>query len=319
MASTNLVTTLINRSVDIIKTEGVKGYVHAIRQYYQAYPPLRKNLSYYLKGKLAKDKLITKEIQGSTMYLNLDDFGLSKYLYLNGIREPECTKLMHQLLKPGMTIVEIGANIGYYALMEATHLGPTGKIYAIEPLPSNYDLLTKNVALNNYQDIIELHHLAISDKTGTTTLYVSDKHNLANMLNANADGAVEVPTQTLDEFMKDKHLPDLIRMDIEGYEYYILDGMKHTLQACQNCTMFIEVHPYQMYEKGLDYTKPLQQLFDAGFRPTYVVKEYGPQKEESFAYTQSPDEFYDFLKAHQLTPPENTHGFGLFLTKHSTK
>ena len=70
------------------------------------------------------------------MYLNLNDFGLSKYLFLNGIREPECTKIMKQELKSGMTIAEIGANIGYYALMEATIIGDSGKIYAIEGNPS---------------------------------------------------------------------------------------------------------------------------------------------------------------------------------------
>lgn len=315
MVKSNLIKILTKRSIEILKQDGFKGYITAIREYYESYPPLRKNLYFWLYSKLKHPKLIVKEIQGSKMYLNLDDFGLSKYLFLNGIREPECTKIMKQELKKGMTIVEIGANIGYYALMEASIIGDKGKIYAIEPFPSNFDLLKKNVELNSYNDIVELHQLAISSETGKTKLYVSDKHNLANMLESDADGFVEVPTKTFDEFIAGKQMPDMIRMDIEGFEYYILDGMKKTMDKCKSCKMFIEVHPYQMYEKGLDYKKPLQTLFDFGFRPTYIVKEYGPQKEESFKYQKPLKEFYSFLKEKQMLPPENTHGFGLFLEK----
>jgi hypothetical protein len=107
----------------------------------------------------------------------------------------------------------------------------------------------------------------------------------------------------------------MIRMDIEGYEYYVLEGMKKTLTQCKSCKMFIEIHPYQMQQKGLDYKRPIKMLFEYGFKPTYVVKEHGPMKEESFKYTGSKDDFFKFLKEKQLTPPENTHGFGLFLEK----
>jgi len=315
MAESNIVKTLLKKSVEILKKDGFKGYLSAIRGYYESYPPLRKNLYYWLYSKTHSNKFIVKEIQGSKMYLNLDDFGLSKYLFLNGIREPECTKIMKQELKKGMTIVEIGANIGYYALMEASLIGDKGKIYAIEPFPSNFDLLSKNVELNSYDNVIELHNIAISHEPGTTTMYVSDKHNLANMLDVTAGGSVDVSTTTFDEFMNDKKLPDMIRMDIEGFEYYILDGMKETMKKCGSCKMFIEVHPFQMYEKGLDYKKPIETLFSYGFKPTYVVKEHGPQKEESFKYTKNLEDFYNFLEEKQLLPPENTHGFGLFLEK----
>ena len=315
MAESNIIKILTKRSIEILKQEGFRGYITAIKKYYESYPPLRKNLYYWLYSKLNRSRLVIREIQGSKMYLNLNDFGLSKYLFLNGIREPECTKIMKQELQKGMTIVEIGANIGYYALMEASIIGDKGKIYAIEPFPSNFDLLKRNVELNSYDNIIELHKMAISNQSGKTKLYVSDKHNLCNMLESDADGFVEVTTKTFDEFIADKQLPDMIRMDIEGFEYYILDGMKKTMDKCNSCKMFIEVHPYQMYEKDLDFKKPLQTLFDFGFRPTYIIKEYGPQKEESFKYQRPLKDFYQFLEEKQLLPPENTHGFGLFLEK----
>lgn len=316
MAEGSLVKTLISRSIQILKKDGIKGYYIAMKKYYEAYPPLRKVLYYWLYSKLHRNKTIIREVQGSKMHLNLEDFGLSKQLFLNGIREPECTRLMKENLKEGMTIAEVGANIGYYALMEASIIGDKGKIYAIEPFPPNYELLKRNIELNQYNKIVDLHNIAISDKPGKTKLFLNDKHNLCNMLeSAGCEGSVEVETKTLDDFIKGKKLPDMIRMDIEGYEYYVLDGMKKTLKDCKSCKMFIEVHPFQMMEKGLDYKKPLKLLFDSGFKPTHIVKEHGPMKEESFEYTGSTDEFFTYLKEKDLTPPDNTHGFGLFLEK----
>lgn len=315
MADENILSILLKRSLEILKKEGFKGYILAYKKYYEAYPPLRKNLYYWLYSKLARSKMIVKEIQGSKMYLNLNDFGLSKHLFLNGIREPECTRIMKKWLKKDMTVVELGANIGYYALMEASIIGKKGKIYAVEPFPSNFELLQKNIKLNPYENIIEPYNIAIGDKSGTEKLYVSNEHNLCNMLASETTDFVEVKTETLDNFVTDKKLPDLIRMDIEGYEYYVLDGMKKTLQQCKSCKMFIEVHPFQMYEQGLDYKKPLQTLFDLGFDPKYVVKEHGPIKEELFTYQGPIKNFFSFLKENELLPPESTHGFGLFLEK----
>jgi len=249
------------------------------------------------------------------MYLNLNDFGLSKHLYFFGIREPECTRIWKTMVKPGMTIVELGANIGYYACMEAFLMKGKGKIYAIEPFPPNYEMLKKNIELNTYSPLVETFHLAISNKSGKDKLFMSKEHNLVNMLQSESGDYVEIETATLDDFLVGKKQPDLIRMDIEGFEYYVLDGMKNTLQSVESCAMFIEVHPFQMFEKGLDYKKPLRALFDAGFYPSIAVKEFGPLKEVSYRFSGPVDEFFSFMKEKMLTPPENTHGFGLFLEK----
>ncbi len=311
----NMIIILIKHSLEILKKEGIKGYIDAIKKYYESYPPLRKNIYYWLYSKLHPNKLVIRNIQGSKMYLNLRDYGLSKQLFLNGIREPECTKIMKKELKKGMVIAEIGANIGYYALLEASIIGEKGKIYAIEPFPSNFNLLQKNIKLNSYDKIIEPYNIAISNYSGKEKLYVTTKHNLCNMLATEADEFVEVKTETLDNFIKNKQTPDLIRMDIEGFEYYVLEGMRKTMRQCNSCKIFIELHPYQMDQKGLDFKKPIKTIFDLGFKPKYIVKEHGPLKEESYEYNQPLEKFFEFLKEKGLLPPEYTHGFGLFLEK----
>ncbi|KYK28102.1 hypothetical protein AYK20_01700 [Thermoplasmatales archaeon SG8-52-1] len=315
MENKNILLILIKRSLEILKKDGIKGFFYAMKKYYEAYPSLHENLYYWLYSKISPSKLIIRDILGSKMYLNLEDFGLSKQLTLNGIREPECTRIMKKELKKGMVIADIGANIGYYTLLEASIIGKTGKIYAIEPFPSNFDLLNKNINLNSYENIIESYNIAISNCSGTEKLYFKDKHNQCNMLENGLEGYVEVKTETFDNFMVNKQKPNLIRMDIEGYEYYVLDGMKKTIKQCNSCKMFIELHLYQIDQKGLDYKKPIKILFELGFKPKYIVKEYGPLKEESFEYNQPIDNFFSFLREKHLLPPEYTHGFGLFLEK----
>lgn len=314
MKSSNIISILVKQSIKIIKKKGIKGFFISLKNYYKNYPPIRYNFYFWLYSKINKSKIIIREIQGSKMYLDLNDLGLSKHLFFYGIREPECTRIMQKILKKNMNIVDIGANIGYYALMEAKKIGEKGKVYAIEPFPPNFELLKKNIVLNNYKNI-EVFNLAISDKKGIAKMYISEKHNLCNMMDSNISDFVEVPTITLDDFLKNKRIPDLIRMDIEGFEYYVIDGMQNTLKKCKNCNIFIEVHPYQMYEKKLDYKKPLKQLFKLGFKPTYIIKEHGPLNEELFEYKKDLDSFFSFLEHKQLTPPEYTHGFGLFLEK----
>lgn len=315
MAEKNLLSILIKRSIEIFKKAGFSGFIRAIQKYYQEYPPLRYHFYYWIKSKLSHSKIIIKEVQGSKMYLDLNDYGLSKHLYFYSIREPECTRIMKQYIKKGMIIVDLGANIGYYALLEAAIMKDKGKIYAIEPFPPNYNLLKKNIELNSYENIIESYNIAISNKSGKDKMYMLKEHNLCNMMQSNSTDFIEVQTSKLDDFLVDKQPPDLIRMDIEGFEYYVIDGMEKTLQNSMSCIMFIEIHPYQIYEKGLDYKKPLQKLFKYGFVPKYVVREYGPLKEEVYTCDKSTKNFFSFLKEKQLTPPEYTHGFGLFLEK----
>ncbi len=109
---------------------------------------------------------IVKEIQGSKMLLNLGDIGISQELFFTSVHEAESTKQTLEEIKTGMTVLEIGANIGYYALIEARLVGEKGKIIAFEPSPINMAAFKANVVLNNYDDRIETHNLGIGSTVG---------------------------------------------------------------------------------------------------------------------------------------------------------
>jgi len=182
-------------------------------------------------------------IQGSRMKLS-NEGGISRDLIYNGLREPYATKTFSKLIKPGMMVVDIGANIGYYALQEARIVGPEGKVYAIEPARDSVKQLKANIKLNNYTNI-EVFEMAIGDRNGTATLQVNEQSNLTsigNISHRNCKESYEVPISTYDMFLWDDAKPDIIRMDVEGYEWNIIKGMGETLCGNKPLTIFIELH-----------------------------------------------------------------------------
>lgn len=199
-----------------------------------------------LRTRGAIDGYVCREVLGSKMYLDINDPGICRDLILRGIREDWGTEALRGLLHPGQTIVDIGANIGYYALLEAAMVGPAGKVYAIEPVPDNHALLRRNVELNGYRNI-ETYQFAVGDKSGLAQMHVSNLRNWHSMTDVHATGKViDVEVRTLDAFLDGKLHPAIVRMDVEGYEHEILQGMVNTLTRDSGLTLYIEIHPHIM-------------------------------------------------------------------------
>jgi len=219
-----------------------------------------------LKLKLwSKGKFIIKNIHGSQMCLDVNDPGISKDLILADTREPAHTELMKNILKSGDTIIDIGANIGYYALLESKIVGKTGKVYAIEPVKRNIDLLKKNILLNNYKNI-ETFEAAVSRENKTKNMYLTTKSNWCTLRLSKNDKIDEqvvdkvlVKTITLDKFVEDKKFPNLIRMDVEGYEIEIIKGMKNILAEKKSLKIIIELHCCFLSDLGFDMLRELEK------------------------------------------------------------
>jgi len=209
----------------------------------------------------SKTRYVEREILGNKMYLDLKDPGISSDLLRDGIREPFLTESIQKEIKDGDVIVDIGANIGYYALQEARLVGDNGKVYAIEPVPENVELLKKNIELNNYSNI-EVFQLAVGAVNKTDYVYVSDCRNTASMIKTQASiDKVPVQVTTLDKFLENKPLPNLIRMDVEGYEVEIVKGITKLLESNKPLKLIVELHPlyYVTKEKREDFLKTLKE------------------------------------------------------------
>lgn len=193
---------------------------------------------HYLSLKRGKTKVI-KEVQGSKMSLDLSDGGISRDLFQFGIRERASTRMMQKILSKDQVVVDIGANIGYYALMEAK---AGAYVYAIEPVPDNFEKLSNNVELNKYRNV-KTYQMAIGDKNTTVKMALSEKSNLHVITTDDGANTIDVEVVSLDDFLRDKRTPNIVRMDVEGYEYEIIKGMPETLKKMkQGSWLFIEIH-----------------------------------------------------------------------------
>jgi FkbM family methyltransferase len=215
-------------------------------------------------------RFVERAIYSYRMRLDLEDRGISRTLLLFGERELEHKIMLERILRPGMSVLDIGANIGYYALMELALVGPDGRVIAVEPSPSNVSLLKFNLALNGYADV-EVHQMAVSDKVTTRAFFLSEMSNL-NTFHDTGTGALHLKGQTIDvatttvpAVMAGRRL-DLIRMDVEGHEVEVLSGLVPAVERREFAPMIIFETHLSRYSPEHDIELPLRRLFAAGYR-----------------------------------------------------
>lgn len=195
------------------------------------------------------------EVNNSKMILLPRLGAIHRDLFEYKKREPICTDyLTHSfILKEGDTVLDIGANIGYYVLVESQLVGKSGRVYAVEPVSSTFELLKENVNLNQFSNV-STFRLAFGGKNDESEIYVCAEPNLCAInpkaVGGKIIGKEKVNMATVDSFLKDKPLPSLIRMDVEGYEYEIFKGMAKTLRG--NTRILLELH------YGLPFLSPKQ-------------------------------------------------------------
>lgn len=210
------------------------------------------------------------------MKLPIDDRGLegiAMALIQYGVREEDQLRIVREELRPGMVVLDVGANIGYYALLEASLVGPSGHVYAIEPAMENYRLLQDNIALNKEGRWIESYHLAASDRAGLERLYLS-KHSNCHALFADVvpqsapsgPAFEDIPVVDVDSFCADKRPVDFLRMDVEGYEVKVFRGMRRMVAASnRGMKILFEVHRGRYDNGEFNMREELGYLFDHGF------------------------------------------------------
>lgn len=239
---------------------------------------LKRNSRWLWLKYIRRRKKLIKAVHGYELELNLEAVGFDvfekniyKQLALDGGREFAATAMVEKYVKPGEVIFELGANIGYYALLETQLMQQRGTIYAAEPEPHNFASLQQNIARNHVGDMITPYQLAVTDRVGQFPLYVSTNSNTHSLIKP-THGVKEiiiVRTTTIDEFLKDKKPITFLRMDIEGFETKVFDGAQHLLNAKRPLKMFVELHPNRV--GGAAIIALLQLLKRFGFQTDYVI------------------------------------------------
>jgi len=217
------------------------------------------------------------EVNGSRMKVELNDPGISRELALYQTHEPIATDLAVKFAADCRTVVDLGSNVGYYALLFLTHINPRPKLISIEPSMDNIRRLKANLEANGLLESATIIRTAISDHCGEGQLNLARESNWHSLLPADErhSGSESVSVTTLDALLDQLGLTqvDLVRMDIEGYESVVLGGMYATLNKSKP-KLIIELHPQ------LIGTMPVLDLIDKlqskhGYRILHVVdREY---------------------------------------------
>jgi len=208
-------------------------------------------------------------VQGHRMWLDDKD---TLELAVHEVYEPMGTDLFKKEIQPGQIVLDIGANIGYYTLLAARLVGPTCRVYAFEPDPSNFKLLRKNVESNGYSNVV-LINKAVSNQMGAARLYLSATNKGDHRLydTGGEKRSTEVEIVALDEFFKslDKKI-HFIKMDIQGAEAAALEGAKNLILANPDLKIFTEFEPSNLRGFGSDPPQYLRSLREMGFRLSEV-------------------------------------------------
>lgn len=166
-----------------------------------------------------------------------------------GTYEPELQAALRDFLKPGMTIYDVGANIGYVSLMIAQQVGATGRVFAFEALPVNVERIRKNISLNNLAQVVSVISAAVTDKAAPVVFYVHDSVGMGKAAGSAGRRAehykaeITVTGLSLDDFVygQGNPPPAAVKMDIEGGEVLALPGMRRILEE-HHPILFLELH-----------------------------------------------------------------------------
>ncbi|MBT6587565.1 MAG: FkbM family methyltransferase [Rhodospirillaceae bacterium] len=275
---------MLENSLRILKHKGVTGFVIAL--YYLA----KANIYRRLLGQ----RYLKKKIFNYWMWLDTLDRGIGRTLILFGQREEDHRIILQKVLKPGMTVLDIGANIGYYAMMERELVGETGRIIAVEPAQGNIATLKRNVALNGYQNI-DFFHMAISDTDGTGNLIISPFSNLHSFHSRTdrplqTENTEEVETRTVPSMMAEFGKIDLIRMDVEGHEVEVFNGTLDSVEKGEISPMVVFETHLRQYTPDHDMMTPLRRLFASGYKARFVASssDWGTKQVEALGYRGGP-------------------------------
>lgn len=216
------------------------------------------------------------------MYVDTRDTGFASHMLMNGFWEIHITEAIASVLRPGMTVIDAGANFGYYSLLMANIIGPKGHLYAVEANPKTTQLLKKTLNVNGFKGRSTVVEAALSDTDGQKVSFKMPKNEpknahllrkgeAANAANTDAFEIITVTTKRLDSVIPHKGKIDLIKIDVEGAEQMLWQGMENIIRSNQDITIVMEVNSQRYANPGAFY----QDIVDNGFPLRMIDRENG--------------------------------------------
>ena len=192
---------------------------------------------------LTRVKVAAGNLSGISLYLDLQ----SEKDYWLGTYETELQETIQDLVKPGMVVYDVGANIGYISMMLARQVMEAGSVYAFEALPENQERLAANLEMSGFSTRVRLLRAAVVDQTGMIQFQIGPSGGMGKAVGSagrqeySYTRSIDVQAISLDDFVfkQGNTPPQVVKMDIEGGEVMALPGMVRVLR---------EYHPLLMLE-----------------------------------------------------------------------
>ena len=207
------------------------------------------------------------QMDGYGIYVDPNDHAVGRWV-VDGTYEDHITSLFRRMVKPGNSVVDIGANLGYFCTLSAHLVGCTGSVVAIEPNPSNCRYILASRKHNGF-DHLTLHSVAASSTSEALVLNSAYSNGMVSNPRDNIETLMRsqiVPGIRLDDLVKTERL-DFIKIDVEGHEYKALCGFIRHLERFRPAIVS-EFSPTAMPAgEALAY---LDLLFGLGYRISVV-------------------------------------------------
>jgi FkbM family methyltransferase len=206
---------------------------------------------------LGGNRVLTTTVNGQRLFLDARDLSLTPEIVLNGCWEPGVTSALNSLVKQGMIVVEVGANVGYFTTLLGRLVGPSGLVCAFEANPAIFDLLIENIDINGLIPFVRAEWQLVCDTSGEREITLLERHRGSGSMLSFSDEfvamyrdkktTIAVPATTLDDFWRsEQRTIDLVKLDAEGSEPMIIDGMhrilgqSHLIVVCEFLKPFFD-------------------------------------------------------------------------------
>ena len=180
---------------------------------------------------------------------------------------------MEKLIGPDDTVVDVGANVGFFSLLAAQSVGSSGKVLAFEPVPLALERLHVNLQLNSAKNVA-VYSIALSDATGYRDLYEGppDHVGISSIRPiARAQRTIKVQTTTLDDMLTRLEIESikLVKIDVEGAEQLVIQGMRRCLVRDRPFVV-VEITDSFLRDCGHSASSLCHLLLDAGYQMFWI-------------------------------------------------
>ncbi len=173
------------------------------------------------------------------MYVDTRDIGIASHLMMEGYWEMWVTEAMLRTVRRGSTVVDVGANLGYFSLLLADLTGPEGRLLSFEPNPELSKRLQKSVKVSGFGSFSDVYDCALGSETGFVSMAVDSEQPGGGRTVRQSGRSRPIPVKRLDEIPGAMDA-EFIKMDVEGYEQNVWHGMTGILAQKKPLTIFME-------------------------------------------------------------------------------